>query len=96
VFYVLTFGRRPLWVGIAYGVVMELCMLGLFPFFLTINEPFDFVALSLIGHVCYGAMLGAIASRYARRWPRPAVVMEAAQGGASERAAASVRRVGRR
>ena len=69
VFYVLAFGNRRFFWGIGYGVVMELAMLGLFPFFLTIDEPVDFVALSLIGHMFYGAALGAVAERYARRWP---------------------------
>ena len=66
VFYVLTFGRRHWLYGAAYGVVMELCMLGLFPLFVQVTDRFDFIMLSLIGHLVYGAVLGLIAQRWAR------------------------------
>ena len=66
VFYVLTFGRRHWLYGAAYGVVMELCMLGLFPLFVQVTDRFDFILLSLIGHLVYGAVLGLIAQHWAR------------------------------
>jgi len=68
VFYVLTFGRRHWLYGAGYGIVMELCMLGLFPFFVQVTDKIDFIMLSLIGHLAYGAVLGLVAQRWARGW----------------------------
>lgn len=68
VFYVLTFGRRHWLYGAGYGVVMELCMLGLFPFFVQVTDRVDFIVLSLIGHLVYGTVLGLIAQRWAWGW----------------------------
>jgi hypothetical protein len=67
VFYALTFGRRPWLFGVAYGVMMELCMLGLFPLFIIVSSKVDFVVISLIGHLLYGAGLGLVVQRYAVR-----------------------------
>jgi hypothetical protein len=66
IMYALIFGKRHWLYGVAYGVVVELCMLGVFPFFLKVSNKFDFVAISLIGHVFYGAILGVYVQRYAR------------------------------
>lgn len=68
IFYALAFNGRPWLIGVAYGVVMELCMLGLFPLFLRVTDRFDFIALSLVGHLFYGAALGLLVERWGRRW----------------------------
>jgi hypothetical protein len=68
IFYTLTFGRRPWWYGVIYGLVMEALMLGLFPTFMRIADRLDFVVLSMIGHLGYGTTLGLVAQRYARGW----------------------------
>jgi hypothetical protein len=68
VFYTLTFGNRHWLYGVGYGLFMEACMLGLFPLFVRITNRFDFIALSLLGHTVYGAVLGTVAQRYAQRW----------------------------
>ena len=65
IMYVMIFANRLWLFGIAYGIVMELCMLGLFPLFIPIANPVGFVLISLIGHLFYGAILGIIAQRYA-------------------------------
>jgi len=65
IMYVMIFANRHWCFGVAYGVVMELCMLGLFPLFIPIKNPVGFVLISLIGHVFYGAILGLVAQRYA-------------------------------
>lgn len=70
VFYLLLAGNRRWWYGVIYGMFMELCMLGLFPTFIRITDRFDFIALSVIGHIGYGATLGLIAERYGRSWQR--------------------------
>ena len=64
VIYTLAAGRTAWWWGVGYGVLMECCMLGLFPMFLKINNTFDFVAISMIGHLFYGATLGFLSQRY--------------------------------
>jgi hypothetical protein len=43
---------------------MECCMLGLFPMFLRVSNKFDFVAVSMIGHLFYGGSLGWLAQKY--------------------------------
>jgi len=68
IFYTLLFGRRTWLIGIVYGVLMEACMLGLFPLFITITNRFDFIALSLLGHLVYGGVLGLLAQKYALNW----------------------------
>ena len=67
VMYALCLGRRHWLFGVAYGILMECCMLGLFPFFLKVNNKFDFVAVSMIGHIFYGGVLGAVVQRFGRR-----------------------------
>lgn len=66
VMYALMLGRRHWMYGVAYGVVMELCMLGVFPMFLRVTNKFDFVAVSMIGHLFYGAVLGIVVQKYAK------------------------------
>ncbi len=65
VMYVLIFGNRHWLIGVGYGIVMELCMLGIYPIFLHPKDKFGFVALSMIGHLAYGAVLGKLSARYA-------------------------------
>jgi hypothetical protein len=69
--YALMFVRPPWLYGVGYGVFMELCMLGLFPMFLQVSNRTDFIIISLLGHVVYGATLGVVAQRYGGEW-RPA------------------------
>lgn len=76
ILFLLTFGGRSWLYGVAYGLVMEACMLGLFPIFLRVSNKVDFITVSLIGHAVYGAVLGQLSERYARSWrdqfrPRP-------------------------
>ncbi len=66
VIYTLLAGRRRWWWGLGYGVLMECCMLGIFPFFLRVTNKADFIAVSMIGHLAYGAVLGGLAARYLR------------------------------
>ena len=64
VIYTLAMGRRKWLWGIAYGILMECCMLGLFPMFLRVTSKTDFIAVSMIGHLFYGATLGWLAEKY--------------------------------
>lgn len=68
IFYALIVGKG-IWIyGVVYGLFMELAMLGLFPFFVQITDKVDFIALSLIGHLFYGLVLGIVVQRYGVRW----------------------------
>ena len=64
IIYTLALGRRKWLWGIGYGILMECCMLGLFPMFLRVSNKFDFVAVSMIGHLFYGGSLGWLAQKY--------------------------------
>jgi hypothetical protein len=64
VIYTLGVGRKKWFWGLGYGILMECCMLGLFPMFLRVTNKFDFVAVSMIGHLFYGASLGWLTERY--------------------------------
>ncbi len=66
IMYVLMFGKRHWLFGLAYGIVMELMMLGVFPTFIRVTDRFSFIAVSMIGHIAYGAVLGRVAQKYAR------------------------------
>jgi hypothetical protein len=70
VLYTLAFTRKHWLYGVAYGIVMEILMLGLFPMFLPITNKRDFILMSMLGHIVYGAVLGLIAQRYTRSWRR--------------------------
>ncbi|MGH9649158.1 MAG: hypothetical protein ACRD3I_01680, partial [Terriglobales bacterium] len=50
--------------GVGYAILMEMCMLGIFPMFLRVSNKVDFIAVSMIGHVFYGAVLGILVQRY--------------------------------
>jgi hypothetical protein len=65
VMYALAFGRVRWYWGIAFGMFLEACQLGLFPMFLRVTNKFDFVAISMIGHIAYGAVLGVLVEKYA-------------------------------
>lgn len=67
-FYTLTFGRRHWLYAVGYALIMEAFMLGLFPFFLQVSDKLDFIALSMLGHLAYGVVLGLIAQKYALNW----------------------------
>jgi hypothetical protein len=61
--YLLVFRRpRPL-TGMAWGAALELCMATLYPSWLRIQQLGEFLQVSAIGHLVYGAVLGAVGAR---------------------------------
>jgi hypothetical protein len=54
--------RGPLW-GIAFAMVLEAFMLGLYPGWLHIRAYGEFAQVSMLGHVAYGTVLGLLARR---------------------------------
>lgn len=67
--YTGLFRRRGALVGIAYGLALEACMLAIYPGWLDIEARREFTQMSILGHVAYGATLGAVARRLLRPEP---------------------------
>ena len=53
-------GGRALATGVAWGIFLELFQLTLYPGWLDIRAYKEFAMISALGHVVYGATLGAI------------------------------------
>lgn len=69
--YVFIFGRqavtspaRALATGIGWGLFLETFQLTLYPGWLSIAAYREFVTISFLGHVVYGATLGLMSRRY--------------------------------
>lgn len=65
--YVVWFGRRPVWVGVAYALGLEAFMLALYPGWLDIAAMEEFTTMSVLGHVVYGLVLALMARWLLRR-----------------------------
>ena len=56
--------RRPtLLAGIIWGLILECCMVTLYPGWLHIKFMEEFLSVSIVGHIAYGLTLGGIAGR---------------------------------
>lgn len=59
--------RRPnLFLGIAWGLTLEFVMVWLYPKWMQMPQLQEFVTMSVLGHVAYGATLGLVAKRLLR------------------------------
>lgn len=67
VMYTLTLGRGRMRWAIAWSMALEAAMLSSYPSLFQIVRDWAFVAVSLIGHLCYGGALGVTARR-AVKW----------------------------
>jgi hypothetical protein len=74
--YVFLFARdgaisagRALGTGVAWGIFLELFQLTLYPGWLDIRTYEEFVTISALGHIVYGATLGTIALTLFRSGP---------------------------
>jgi hypothetical protein len=61
--YAGLFGRRGVLAGIGFALVLEAAMLALYPGWLHIEAVREFTQVSLLGHLCYGAVLGGLTRR---------------------------------
>ena len=61
--YTLVAGRRGVWAGIAWAMVLELMMVTVYPGWLDMRALDEFLQVSVLGHIVYGAVLG-----YSARW----------------------------
>jgi hypothetical protein len=72
--YTLLVGERGVSWGIAWGLGLEAMMLTFYPGWLDIRAIEEFVSVSVVGHVVYGAVLGWTAQRLLlRATPTPEV-----------------------
>ena len=69
--YTGLFRRRGVLMGIAYALGLEAVMLAIYPGWLDIEARREFTQMSLLGHVAYGATLGALARRLLAPEPAP-------------------------
>ena len=56
--FAFLFGRRGILFGIGWGLVLELVQVSLYPGWLDIRAYDEFVRISALGHIVYGATLG--------------------------------------
>ncbi len=65
--YAILFANRSWWIGILWALGLETLMLAIYPGWLHIQAMQEFVSVSMIGHVTYGAVLGGMSSWLWRR-----------------------------
>lgn len=56
--YTVWAGRKGVLAGIAFGLALEAIMIALYPAWLEIANFQEFLTLSILGHIAYGAVLG--------------------------------------
>lgn len=61
--YAIWAGRRGVWAGIAWALVLETFMVTLYPGWLGLKALDEFLQISVIGHLAYGAVLGFTSKR---------------------------------
>jgi hypothetical protein len=57
--YSIWFATRGWWCGIIWALILEAAMLAIYPGWLDIKMMDEFVSVSVIGHLVYGATLGS-------------------------------------
>lgn len=77
--------RQALLSGIVWGLFLETFQLTLYPGWLDIRLYQEFVTISALSHIIYGATLGLLGRSVLRRLFRPAPDDEAPQGEAADR-----------
>jgi hypothetical protein len=66
IFYVIMFGERGVRAGLLWAFALEAATLAIYPGWLDIRARGEFTAVSLSGHVAYGAAIGAASVRMLR------------------------------
>ena len=61
--YTVWLGRRGIWAGIAWAMVLELMMVSIYPGWLGLKALDEFLQVSVFGHLVYGSVLG-VAAQY--------------------------------
>jgi hypothetical protein len=65
--YALLAGPARWYWGLAWGLVLELGMVTVYPSLFRLSSLQGFLVVSVVGHAAYGGTLGAFCERYARR-----------------------------
>lgn len=65
--YLIVIARPSVVTGIAWALTLEAAMLLLYPGWLGLSVPGEFVPVSIAGHLAFGSTLGALSSRLVRR-----------------------------
>ncbi len=67
VIYALIAGSAKWYWGLAWGMMLEVIMIGVYPVAFSVQRTDPaFLSISLIGHAAYGVVLGALCSRWCR------------------------------
>jgi hypothetical protein len=61
--YTIVAGKRGVWAGILWAMILELMMVSVYPGWLDMRALDEFLQVSVLGHIVYGAVLG-----YSARW----------------------------
>ncbi len=61
--YTIIAGKRGVWAGIGWAMILELMMVSVYPGWLDMRALDEFLQVSVLGHIVYGAVLG-----YSARW----------------------------
>ena len=56
--YTIVAGKRGVWAGIVWAMILELMMVSIYPGWLGMQALNEFVQVSVLGHFVYGAVLG--------------------------------------
>lgn len=56
--YTIVAGKRGVWAGIAWAMILELMMVTVYPGWLGMQALDEFLQVSVLGHIVYGAVLG--------------------------------------
>lgn len=61
--YTIVAGKRGVWSGIIWAMILEVMMVTVYPGWLDMRALDEFLQISVLGHLVYGAVLG-----YSARW----------------------------
>lgn len=61
--YTVAFGRRGIWSGLAWAMILELAMVTVYPGWLNVKALDELISVSMIGHIVYGVVLGYTARK---------------------------------
>lgn len=68
--YTITFGRHGVLTGIVWALLLEVLMVTFYPGWLGLKALNDFLQVSIVGHLVYGAVLGVTARALLQRGER--------------------------
>lgn len=70
--YSIAFGTRGIWMGILWGMILELMMVTVYPGWLGLKALNEFLSVSVFGHFIYGITLGYLAKKLISKGERNA------------------------